>query len=64
MNGQLARLPNWVFSHCETMLMGFRSRGVVFGADAVSDITSYCKGWGDGEEGGGITCYGEYEDGG
>ena len=34
------------------------------GADAVSDITGYEEGWGEGDEGGGITCDGKYEDGG
>jgi hypothetical protein len=40
-----------------------RSRWVVFGADAVSDITGYEEGWGESQEGRGITCHGEYEDG-
>jgi len=32
------------------------------GADAVSDITGYEEGWGEGNEGGGITCDGKHED--
>lgn len=41
-----------------------RSWGIVFGANAMSDITSYGQGWWEGEEGGWITGDGEYEDGG
>ena len=39
-----------------------RSGWVVSGADAMSSFTGYCDGGGEGEEGGWLVGYGEYED--